>query len=107
VEEIRKWGALTLKMRTGRACWHDIDVDLTLGEYKIVSFLVSRQEAPATYREIYDRLHYVGFLAGFGEGGFRTNVRSAIKRIRQKFQRIDPTFVSIQNHTGIGYSWLT
>jgi two-component system response regulator ChvI len=105
-EQVTQWGALTLKSRTSRAFWNDLDVDLTLGEYKIVSFLASRQEAPATYREIYDCLHYVGFLAGVGEDGFRTNVRSSIKRIRHKFQRIDSTFDSIQNHTGTGYSWV-
>ena len=58
-----------------------------------------------SYRAIYDRMHYVGFIAGSGEDGYQANVRSAIKRIRNKFRAIDPDFVEIGNHAGIGYCW--
>jgi two-component system response regulator ChvI len=32
-------------------------------------------------------------------------VRSAIKRIRNKFRDLDPTFDKIENYTGFGYCW--
>jgi two-component system response regulator ChvI len=32
-------------------------------------------------------------------------VRSAIKRIRNKFRSIDPSFDAIENHIGFGYCW--
>jgi len=37
---------------------------LTKGEYKIVHLLVSNVGRYVTYRAIYDRLHYEGFIAG-------------------------------------------
>lgn len=106
-EDIALFGQLALKLGTNRALWRRVDVDLTVGEYKIVRLLAERQGAPATYREIYDCLHYVGFFAGCGDDGFRTNVRSAIKRIRRKFQAIEGTFDAIQNDAGTGYRWMS
>ena len=58
-----------------------------------------------TYRAIYDRLHYEGFVAGSGANGYWTNVRSAIKRIRNKFRACDPAFGEIENYTAFGYCW--
>jgi two-component system response regulator ChvI len=58
-----------------------------------------------TYRAIYDRLHYEGFIAGTGEDGYRTNVRAAIKRIRKKLLECDETFAEIENFMGLGYRW--
>ena len=58
-----------------------------------------------TYRAIYDRQHYEGFIAGDGADGYRANVRSAIKRIRNKFRSFDSTFDEIENYNGFGYCW--
>jgi two-component system, OmpR family, response regulator ChvI len=58
-----------------------------------------------TYRAIYGRLHYEDFIAGAGADGYRANVRSAIKRIRNKLRSFDPTFDEIENYTGFGYCW--
>jgi two-component system response regulator ChvI len=96
---------LRLEPETSRAFWNGVDVDLTLGEYKLVHLLVSNAGAFATYRSLYDRLHFQGFIAGSGTDGFRVNVRSAIKRIRNKFRACDPTFDRIKNYTGFGYCW--
>ena len=81
VEEHVACGKLRLKPETGRAFWNGVDVDLTLGEYKLVHLLVSNAGSFVTYRSLYDRLHFQGFIAGSGTDGFRANVRSAIKRI--------------------------
>ena len=100
-----KCGKLLLRPDISRACWKDVDVGLTLGEYNIVHLLASNVGRYVTYRAIYDRLHYEGFVAGSGGAGYRTNVRSAIKRIRNRFRDFDPTFDKIENHAGFGYCW--
>jgi two-component system response regulator ChvI len=96
---------LQLKPETSRAFWNGLDVDLTLGEYKLVHLLASKAGSFVTYRSLYDRLHFQGFIAGSGTDGFRVNVRSAIKRIRNKFRACDPTFDAIENYSGFGYGW--
>ena len=98
-------GKLLLRPDVSRAYWKDADLDLTLGEYNIVHLLASNVGRYLTYRAIYDRLHYEGFIAGNGADGYRANVRSAIKRIRNKFRDFDPTFDKIENYTGFGYCW--
>ena len=98
-------GKLLLKPEISRAYWNQIDVGLTLGEYKLVHLLVSNVGCFVTYRSLYDRLHYEGFIAGSGNDGFRANVRSAIKRIRNKFRACDPAFDEIENYNGFGYCW--
>jgi two-component system, OmpR family, response regulator ChvI len=67
--------------------------------------LVSNVGRYLTYRSIYDRMTYEGFVAGDGDAGYRGNVRSAIKRIRNKFRKRDRAFVEIQNATSLGYCW--
>jgi two-component system response regulator ChvI len=98
-------GKLLLRPDVGRAYWKDTDLRLTLGEYNIVYLLTSNVGRYVTYRAIYDRLHYEGFIAGDGADGYRANVRSAIKRIRNKFRSLDPTFDEIKNYNGFGYCW--
>ena len=90
---------LVLKPETGRAFWNGVDVGLTLGEYKLIHLLVSNAGSFVTYRAAYDRLRFEGFIAGNGNDGFRANVRSAIKRIRNKFRACDPAFDEIENYT--------
>jgi len=96
---------LLLKPEISRAYWNQVDVGLTLGEYKLVHLLVSNVGSFVTYRAVYDRLRYEGFIAGSGNDGFRANVRSAIKRIRNKFRACDPAFDEIENYNGFGYCW--
>jgi two-component system response regulator ChvI len=92
-------GKLVLKQAVSRAYWSGKDVCLTLGEYNIVHLLASNAGRYVTYRKVYDQMHYEGFVAGSGENGYRANVRSAIKRIRNKFHECDPAFVEIENYT--------
>ena len=98
-------GRLMLKPRVSRAFWDDADIHLTLTEFKIVHLLASNVGSYVTYRAVYDCMHYVGFIAGSGENGYRTNVRSCIKRIRNKFRAVDPTFAEIDNYQSFGYRW--
>jgi two-component system response regulator ChvI len=98
-------GKLTLHTDIARAYWDGVDLELTLTEFKIVFLLVSRAGEYVTYRGVYDCVRYSGFVAGNGEDGFRTNVRSSIKRIRNKFRQLDDGFSEIENYAAFGYRW--
>lgn len=103
--EVLHCGRLMLKPHVSRAYWDEIDVNLTLTEFNIVRLLASNVGAHLTYRAVYDCMHYAGFIAGSGEDGYRTNVRSSIKRIRNKFRAIDADFAEIENFPSFGYRW--
>ena len=98
-------GRLLLKPAVSRALWDETDLNLTVTEFKIVHALASNIGSYVSYRSVYDCMHYVGFIAGSGENGYRTNVRSCIKRIRNKFRAIDPEFGEIENYQSFGYRW--
>jgi two-component system, OmpR family, response regulator ChvI len=98
-------GDLQLNAENCRATWRSKEVDLTLTEYKIVALLAGAPGTDTTYREIYDQVRGEGFVAGYGDVGYRTNVRAFIKRIRQKFKAIDGQFEAIENYPGFGYRW--
>lgn len=103
--EAERHGELALHPATARALWRQLDVRLTVTEYKIVRLLVSRKGEPQTYRAIYDAAHYAGFIAGSEDRGHHTNVRSLVKRIRRKFLAIDAGFSEIGNVAHVGYLW--
>ena len=103
--ETERHGDLTLHPSTARALWRQRHVGLTITEYKIVVGLVSHKGEPQTYRVLYDVAHYSDFVAGSGERGYYTNVRSLMKRIRRKFLAVDPGFSEIRNLPGVGYLW--
>jgi two-component system response regulator ChvI len=99
------FGKLVLSQSASRAYWKEVDVGLTVSEYDIVHFLASNVGDYKSYRAIYDIQYYEGFVAGQGDQGYRTNVRSSIKRIRRKFCEVDSTFSEIQNSPTHGYRW--
>jgi two-component system response regulator ChvI len=103
--EPERYGDLTLHPKTARALWREHDVGLTITEYKMVVHLVAHIGQPQTYRALYDTAYYQGFIAGSGERGYSINVRSMIKRIRRKFQAVDPSFAEIRNEHRVGYCW--
>jgi two-component system response regulator ChvI len=98
-------GKLALRPSVHRAYWNEADAGLTVGEYDIVYLLASHVGHYLTYRAIYDLQYYEGFIAGNGEQGYRTNVRSTIRRIRKKFCELDPTFGEIETSAALGYRW--
>lgn len=99
------YGKLTLRPGVTRAYWDGADVNLTVTEFNIVYLMVRNAGDYVTYRAIYDCVHHVGFIAGSGDDGFRANVRSAIKRIRNKFRARDDGFSEIENFSAFGYRW--
>ena len=96
---------LLLRPDVGRAYWNGVDINLTLTEFRIVYLLASRMNEFLTYRAVYDCVRHAGFMAGDGDDGFRTNVRSAIRRIRNKFRKLDDGFRQIENYPSFGYRW--
>ncbi|MBK1699068.1 DNA-binding response regulator [Rhodovibrio salinarum] len=98
-------GHLELNRETSRAYWKGNEVPLTLNEFRIVDLLAARPGRDVRYRELYDQVHGAGFIAGSGEEGYRGNVRTLIKRIRQKFRALDGNFEAIENYPGFGYRW--
>jgi two-component system response regulator ChvI len=98
-------GQLTLKLRCHRAVWKGHQVPLTVTEFKIVRLLACRAGEEVSYREIYDVVHGAGFLAGDGPHGYRSNVRSLIRKIRNRFRTIDEDFAEIENYPAFGYRW--
>ena len=98
-------GPLELKLGIHRAYWKEGQIDLTLSEFAIIRYMVTQSGRDVTYRQIYDIVRGKDFVAGFGEEGYRANVRSFIKRIRKKFRDVDEDFDRIDNYPGFGYRW--
>lgn len=98
-------GRLVLKPHVSRAYWNDIDVNLTVSEFRIVYLLARNVGQHVGYRELYDNVRYPGFIGGSGVNGYKANVRSTIKRIRRKFRDLDPSFAEIENFAAFGYVW--
>lgn len=97
-------GPLLLDAGSHAVTWRERPVSLTLGEFKSVALMV-RAGRDVSYREIYDALRGENFAAGQGPDGYRANVRALIKRVRQKFLAVDPSFDAIENFPGFGYRW--
>jgi two-component system, OmpR family, response regulator ChvI len=105
IRPVLRCAALEMHPELMRATWKGADLDLTLTEFNIVYLLASQSGEYVTYRSVYDCVHHIGFIAGSGEYGFRANVRSSIKRIRNKFRSIDTDFGEIENFAAVGYRW--
>jgi len=97
-------GPLLLPSR-GRPQWRGHDIGLTVAEARIARLLAANAGRPVTYRAIYDQVHYTGFTAGQGARGFERNVRTTIKRMRRKFEAVDPGFEAIRSVARFGYWW--
>ena len=100
-------GRLILLRHVSRALWDGVDLRLTVGEYNVVELLALNAGNFISYRAIYDALRSPGFLSGHGVEGYRVNVRSALKRVRNKFRALDPDFDAIESYMAFGYGWHT
>lgn len=103
--EAPRYGDLELYRDSKRVLWKGKEVGLTAAEFIIVDYLVGHAGHDVRYRELYDLVRGEGFIAGSGETGYRVNVRTFIKRVRQKFHSVDPQFAQIENYLGFGYRW--
>jgi two-component system response regulator ChvI len=98
-------GALELREGSARALWRGREVALSRGEFEMVRLLAHQAGRDVAYRALYDALRGEGFAAGAGEEGYRANVRAMVKRIRRKFEAVDPDFDALGTYAGFGYRW--
>lgn len=98
-------GGLELRRDSHRAFWNGREVPLSVTEFKMVELLVTETGRDVSYRALYDLVHGDGFAAGYGEEGYRGNVRAFMKRIRRKFRELDENFDEIESYSGFGYRW--
>lgn len=105
VDEVLGDSALEMKTKSHRAFWKGQEVPLTLREFEIVKLMVSRAGTDVNFKEIHSLVHGENFAVGYGPDGYRSNVRTFIKRIRRKFRDLDETFEAIVNYPGFGYRW--
>jgi two-component system, OmpR family, response regulator ChvI len=103
--ELIRRGTLELRPLLGRAFLDNKRVELSLTEFTILQTLAETPKHSVSYREIYDLVHGKGFVAGWGEEGYRGNVRTFIKRIRHALRAIDDEFDCVKNRLGYGYYW--
>ena len=89
-------GPLRLDRDRLRVSWHDTAVDLTLTEFWFVHALCQR---PGHVRSRDQLMEAASILVD------ATSISTHIKRIRRKFEQIDPAFNAIETVYGIGYRW--
>ena len=95
-EHLIDCGDLTLNLERMTGSWQEQQVDLTVTEFWVVHALARYPGHVKTRQQLMDSANVV--LDD-------SSVTSHIKRIRRKFQVIDPGFGAIETAYGVGYRW--
>jgi two-component system, OmpR family, response regulator len=95
-EEVLERGALRLDMKRFQAAWTGKVVDLTLTEFWLVHSLARYPGHVKNREQLMKDAHIVVDDA---------TITSHVKRIRRKFQALDPAFAAIDSVYGLGYRW--
>ena len=88
LDELRQW-----------CFWKEVEIELTVAEFKMIKCLVKIPGAVKSRNQLMDAM--------YGENTFvddRT-IDSHIKRLRKKFIAVDKDFDHIKTRYGSGYSW--
>ncbi len=90
-------GPLELNQSTMSVRWNGLPVNLTLTEFWLVEALARRPGHVKTYDALMQvtRQSYVE----------KNTINGYVRRIRNKFKQVDPSFNMIQTVFGIGYRW--
>jgi len=96
VEERLERGPLTLDLKRFSVSWHGNAVPLTLTEFWMVHSLARHPEHVKNRDQLMREANLV-----VDDG----TITSHIKRIRRKFQAVDPQFDAIDTAYGMGYRW--
>lgn len=91
-------GPLQLSIERLRVRWHGEDVPLTVTELWLLHALVDHPGHVRSREQLMQAADIYVDLA---------TITSHIKRMRRKFQQIDPTFDAIEAVYGAGYRWKT
>lgn len=93
----KRRGNLEICFANFTATWDGSPVRFTATEFQVVYLLLSRPGIVSTRSDILDRY--------FDLDSSDRAVDTIIKRIRQKFREVDPTFDEIETIYGMGYRW--
>jgi two-component system OmpR family response regulator len=95
-EHVIEQGRLSLNLERMTASWQDQIVDLTVTEFWIVHALARH---PGHVKNRQQLMESAGVVLD------DNTITSHIKRIRRKFQLVDPQFAAIDTAYGVGYRW--
>jgi two-component system OmpR family response regulator len=95
-EEVLERGALRLDMKRFTANWKGKPVDLTLTEFWLVHAVARFPGHVKNREQLMKEAHIVVD---------DSTITSHVKRIRRKFQAVDPAFAAIDTVYGLGYRW--
>lgn len=95
-EEVIERGPLRLDMKRFLATWGGRDAGLTLTEFWLVHSLARFPGHVKNREQLMKDAHIVVDDA---------TITSHVKRIRRKFQALDPAFAAIESVYGLGYRW--
>ncbi len=95
-EDVLHRGPLTLNRERMTAQWQQQRVDLTVTEFWMVHALARHPGHVKNRQQLMESANVV--LDD-------NTITSHIKRIRRKFQAVDPTFGAIETAYGVGYRW--
>jgi len=95
-EDVLERGELALDMKRFHAAWRGRSVELTLTEFWLVHSLALHPGHVKKREQLMRDAHVVVDDA---------TITSHVKRIRRKFQAIEPAFAGIESVYGLGYRW--
>jgi two-component system OmpR family response regulator len=95
-ETVLRLRGLSLELERMRVAWHDADVPLTVTEFWMVHALVRHPGHVKSREQLMREAQVVVDDA---------TVTSHVKRIRRKFEALDPGFAEIETMHGAGYRW--
>lgn len=103
VDCVERRGALELDPVSYIARYAGKDLGLSRDMFLTLYAIASKPDG-ATYREIYDLCKGKGFVAG-AEGRFEMNVRTMIKRLRNRLRETGLSAAMIESRPRVGYCW--
>jgi len=89
---------LSIGYQYGYVKWKGEDIGASKAEAQIVTFLARHPNMFRSREQIMDELEMDYDI-------YERAIDSRIKRIRRKFENVDPTFDRIHTRYGIGYKW--
>ena len=95
-EERLERGPLSLDLKRFSVTWNGIPVPLTLTEFWMVHALAKH---PGHVKDREQLMHDANLVVD------DATITSHVKRIRRKFERLDPGFGAIETVYGLGYRW--
>ncbi|MCZ7563669.1 MAG: proteobacterial dedicated sortase system response regulator [Burkholderiales bacterium] len=95
-DDVLRRGTLTLDLKRMTARWNDAPVDLTLTEFWMVHALA---RYPGHVKDRDALMREANLVVD------DSTITSHVKRIRRKFQTVDPAFDAIDTVYGMGYRW--